>query len=77
MSKAIKPNDFGKLYDACEEADLKCELHMYGSGKNSELRIEIYKADKKIEEEAVKRAEKPEAKAKILHKRMTTDGKFG
>ena len=77
MSKTIKPNDFKLLYDACEEAQLRCELHKYGSGKKSELRIEIYKEDKKIEDEAVKRTEKPEAKAKILYKRMLDNGKFG
>lgn len=77
MPKAIKPNDFAKLYEACKEADLACELHLYGSGKKAEMRIEIFEGEKKIEDEAVKRVEKPEAKAKILHKRMKDNGKFG
>lgn len=73
----IKPNDFALLWEACEEAKLSCELHKYGTGKKSELRIEIFKEDKKIEDEAVKRTDKPEAKAKILHKRMMDSGKLG
>jgi len=75
-TKKEKPNDFGKLYDACTEAKLQCELHVYGSGKKAGLQIEIYSGENCVETEQVA-DEKPEAAAKRLHKRMADSGKLG
>jgi len=74
-----KPNDFGKLYDACKEASLDCQLHMYGTGKKAGLQIEVYKADNEqaVDKEQVKPKEKPETAAKRMMKRMLDEGKFG
>jgi hypothetical protein len=74
-TKKEKPNDFGKLYDACTAADLECQLHVYGSGKKAGLQIEIYKDDDCIETEQVG-DKKPEAAAKILHARMKKAGQI-
>ena len=76
-----KPNDFGKLYEACKEAKLDCQLFMYGSGKKAGLQIEVYKQDDKdgspVDKEQVKPNEKPETAAKRMMARMKKDGKFG
>lgn len=75
-----KPNDFGKLYDACKEAKLDCQLHMYGTGKKAGLQIEVYKFGKEepaVDKEQVKPKEKPETAAKRMMKRMQEEGRFG
>ncbi len=75
-TKKEKPNDFGKLYDACQKADMDCQLHVYGSGKKAGLQIEIYAKDSCVETEQVDKDEKPEAAAKRLHATMKKAGKI-
>lgn len=75
-TKKEKPNDFGKLFDACKQAKLDCQLHVYGSGKKAGLQIEIYTGEDCVETEQVGGDEKPEAAAKRMHSRMKKAGKL-
>ena len=74
-TKKDKPNDFGKLYDACTEAKFDCQLHVYGSGRKAGLQIEIFSGDDCVETEQVG-DEKPENAAKRLHARMKKAGQI-
>lgn len=74
-AKKDKPNDFGKLFEACMKAELDCQLHIYGTGKKAGLQIELYEGDNCVETEQVG-DEKPEAAAKRMHARMKKAGKL-
>lgn len=78
MATKKAPNDFGKLYDACLEAKLDCQLHRYGTGKKAGLQIEIYNEKETcVAKEQVSTKEKPEAAAKRLLKQMKDAGTLG